>query len=338
MQAKNKSAKGACPPVPKYGRRGSASGGKSKIIFFGTSEFAVPSLKALLQEGYHVVLVVTMPDKPAGRKQILTPSAIKVEAQKLKLEVVDNLKDLKFPSASLGTGKIKEINPAIGIVAAYGKIIPKNIIDSFLDGCINIHPSLLPKYRGPSPIQSAILNGDKKTGVTIIKLDEKMDHGDRISCILYPVSSSDTYESLSKKLADEGAKLLVKTLPDYFSKKIKLEPQNDSQATFTKILKREDGKIDWHKSAKEIERQIRAYYPWPGSYSLFENRKSQVVKVKILSAQSTNDQFSAKPGSFQTKNGQLYIQCHKGSLLINRLQPEGKKEMTAQEFINGYLT
>lgn len=316
---------------------------KVKIIFFGTPEFAVPTLKALHQEGYNVCLVVTQPDKPAGRKNTLIPPPVKVEAKELGLEICQRFEDLKTFGPSSGRGlKTKnslrlrsgQVKLDLGIVAAYGEIIPKKILDLFPLGCLNLHPSLLPKYRGPSPIQAAILNGDKETGVTIIKLDEKMDHGNHVARSTYHIAGSDTYESLLVKLAEEGAKLLIKILPDYLSGKIKLVPQDDSQATFTRLLKREDGKIDWQKSAEEIERQIRAYYPWPGSYTKL---KTKNLKLKILSATAVEDLSSAPIGEFHIKNGQLIVRCGQGSLIIEKLQPEGKKEMTAKEFINGYL-
>ena len=226
-----------------------------------------------------------------------------------------------------------------------------NILDIFSKGCLNIHPSLLPKYRGPSPIQTAILNGDKVTGVSIIKLDEKMDHGDVISNSQLAISNSDTYQTLSRKLAEIGARLLIKTLPLYLEGRIKAVPQDDYQATFTKILKRQDGKIVWQKSATEIERQIRAYTPWPGSYSEFDlPARSQCfatakagirnlkLGIKILQVKVSPKNFSVRPGNFCQENNQLYIQCSKDSLLIKKLQPEGKKAISGQEFINGYLS
>ena len=295
-----------------------------KIVFFGTPEFAVPTLKALHHEGFNVVLVETQPDKPVGRKQILTPSVVKVEALKLGLSVIENLNDLKL--------KIKELKPDVGVVVAYGKIIPQGILDLFPSGCLNIHPSLLPKYRGASPIQTAILNGDTETGVSIIKLDNQMDHGKHVSQITYHVSADDTYESLSEKLAHKGTQLLVKNLPDYLNHKIKLKPQDDTQATFTKIINREDGKIDWQKPAVEIERQIRAYSPWPGCFTEFLNKR-----LKVISAEVTFGTLTSKIGQFLAKDGDLLVKCGKDALSIKKLQIEGKNEFSAKEFINGFL-
>lgn len=327
----------------------------NKIIFFGTPKFALPTLSALHQKGFNIVLVVTKPDKPAGRNLKLTPTPVKIMAEKLSYPVCDSIKDLYLETESL--------KPDLGIVVAYGKIIPQKILDSFPLGCINIHPSLLPKYRGTSPIQTAILNGDQETGVTIMKLDKEMDHGDIISQSQIPISKTDDSKVLHNKLATKGAELLIKVLPDYLLGKLKPTPQNHNQATFTKMITKEAGQIDWNKDAEEIERQIRAYYPWPGSFTSLATESSPRCeagralgcrKIKILSARLARSSLSteakaeaetsaeAEPlanqiDKFQQKNGQLYVQCGQGALFIEKLQIEGKKPMTGQEFINGYL-
>lgn len=317
----------------------------TKIVFFGTPEFAVPTLQALITEGYNIVLVVTQPAEPVGRKQILTPTPVKVEALKLNLAVCDNINDLE--------AKLKELRPDLGVVVAYGKIIPLRILDLFPHGLLNIHPSLLPKYRGPSPIQSAILNGDAEIGISIIKLDEQMDHGAIISPpagqakIQITISNKDSYPFLAAKLSTLGAELMIKTLPDYLAGKAEFEPQDEAQATYCEMIGKEDGLIDWNKSAEQIERQIRAYAPWPGCFSEFviNNKK---INVKILSAGVYNaveaihelplpDDNKMSVGKFTIQNGRLVVQCGHGALIINKLQPRNKKELTAQEFINGYL-
>ncbi|MBU2634871.1 methionyl-tRNA formyltransferase, partial [Patescibacteria group bacterium] len=200
------------------------------------------------------------------------------------------------------------------IVASYGKIIPKKILEIPKYGCLNVHPSLLPKYRGPSPIQTTILNGDKKTGVTIILMDEKIDHGPIISNSKFEIRNSKlTYGELNVKLAKLGVKLLIETIPKWIRGEIKIKPQDHSKATYTKILKREDGKIDWSKSAQEIERQVRAFNPWPGTFT-FIKHKNKTLRIKVLEADISKD----------------------NKLIIKKLQPEGKKAMSFEEFKRGY--
>jgi len=319
---------------------------KTKIIFFGTPEFAVPALQALLTEGYNFILVITQTDKPTGRKQALTPSPVKLEAQRLGLTVVEKLgaKEILAGGQSAFGGKI--FAPDLGIVVAYGKIIPQKILDLFPLGVLNIHPSLLPKYRGPAPIQNAILNGDAETGVSIMQLDDKMDHGPILTQEKYSLTGQETYPDLSDKLSEIGAKLLIKILPAYLENKIELKPQDDSQATVIKMIERDDGLLDFNKSALVLERQIRAYAPWPGCFAEFIVKGKKIV-IKIITARA--DDVGARRGApapvdnqpaigqFSFNNGQLLIQCGHGALVIKKLQPEGKKEITAEEFINGYL-
>ncbi len=242
--------------------------------------------------------------------------------------------------------KIEKLKPDLVIVASYGKIIPKEILEIPRYGCLNVHGSLLPKYRGPSPIQTAILNGDKETGITIILMDEKIDHGKIISNSKFLISNKKiAYQELNKKLAELGVKLLIETIPKWINGEIKAKAQDESKATYTKIIKKEDGKIDWKKSAEEIERQIRAFYPWPGTFTFFKKnsppslppslklrrtrklrRTSKILRVKILEAESL-DKENPK---------QLCIKCKKGYLAIKKLQPESKKPMTAEDFLRGY--
>ena len=226
--------------------------------------------------------------------------------------------------------KIEKLKPDLVIVASYGKIIPKEILEIPKYGCLNIHPSLLPRYRGPSPIQTTILNGDKKTGVTIILMDKKIDHGpiiaqqeweipnsqptaDQPKAGKFLISKRFTYSELCKKLANLGVKLLVETIPKWINNEIKAKPQNHLKATYTKILKREDGEIDWSKSDREIERKIRAFNPWPGTFT-FIKHKNKTLRIKVLEADISQD----------------------NKLIIKRLQPEGKKPMTFEEFQRGY--
>lgn len=275
---------------------------KLKIVFAGTPDFGATILEKLIQSEYAPALVITAPDKPVGRKQILTPPPVKVLAQKNKIAVIqpEKIRNLEL--------EIRNLRPDLIILAAYGKILSKHILDIPRYGSLNVHPSLLPKFRGPSPIQSAILSGDKKTGVTIMLMNEKLDEGDIVSFQDYPLSGSETYETLHNALAETGADLLIKTMPDWISGKIKAISQDNTKATYTKILKKEDGKIDWSKPANFIERQIRAYNPWPGTFDIYNGKT-----LKILKAEVVNER-----------------------LIIKQIQPEGKKPMDFNDFLLGH--
>jgi len=205
---------------------------------------------------------------------------------------------------------------------------------------LNIHPSLLPRYRGASPIQTTILNGDKEAGATIILMDEKMDHGDIVAkSKVKSQKSKITYEELSNQLADLGAKLLIETLPNWIAGKIKPRPQDHSRATFTKILKKQDGKIDWGKSAEEIERQIRAFCEWPSVYTFWNNKQLKILEADISKKPRIAQQVElrGKPGEvFLTENKQLAVQTGRGILILKQVQLEGKRPMPARDFLNGH--
>lgn len=301
-----------------------------KIVFMGTAEFAVPILEKLVQSNYKPVLVVASPDKPVGRKQIITPPPVKVLAEKYKIPVAQPEK----------IREIGNLTPDLIVVAAYGKILPKEILDIPRFGCLNIHPSLLPKYRGPSPIQTVILNGDKETGVTIILMNEKVDSGKIVASIKYQVSNGITCKELWKELAELGAKLLIDTIPKWIKGEIKPRIQDETKATYTKILKKGDGKIDWQKSAKDIEKQIRAFEPWPGSFTKYQTSDKNYKILKILKTQvlkQTKKDPSGPPGKiFLFSGNKIAVQTAKGFLIIEVLLPEGKKPMTAVEFLRGH--
>ena len=302
-----------------------------KIVFFGTSQFAVPTLQNLA-ENFNIGLVITKPPKPAGRGKKLTASAINIEAEKLKLpiECVE-----KFDDNTLD--KIKKVNAELFIVVDFGKIIPQKIIDMPVLGTINIHPSKLPLYRGPSPIQSAILNGDKKTAISIMLIDKKMDHGPILAQKSINITESDTSETLFHKLSMESADFLIETLKRYINNEIKAKPQNHTKSTYTKIITKEDGKVDFNKSAKEIHNMVRAFYPWPGTYTKYNDKILKILSTS-LSIIVTKKEILKKPGEFfKTKNNQLAVVCKKGVLILEKVQPEGKKPMSGEDFICGYL-
>lgn len=309
-----------------------------KIIFFGTPHFAAIILKKLISSSYRPQGVVTQPDKKVGRKQKIIFSPVK------KLAVENNLPLLQFSKLDeKAILKIKELEPDLIVVAAYGKFLPSKILTLPKFGAINIHPSLLPKYRGPSPVQAAILNDEKETGVSIIKMTEKMDAGPLLAQKSQIIYNQDNAQTLSEKLANLGGQLLLTILPKIFEKKIRPLPQDETKATYTKILKKEDGKINWHDSAKNIERKVRAFYPWPGTYSYF-HKNNQKKRIKITEVSLLNPSVRcaehAKPGDlFQIKKEgktSLAISCGQGSLILKKIQIEGKKEISGDDFILGY--
>lgn len=319
---------------------------KTKYIFFGTPQFAVIILEALIKAGYTPALVITAPDKPKGRGQKLTSPPVKILSEKYDIPVMQppRLNDQSVRE------RIVAVAPDLLIVAAYGKIIPKIILDVPRKGGVNVHPSLLPRYRGPSPIQAAILNGDATTGVTVMLMDEEMDHGpilaQRIFREVQPpaggLTSQYTTENLSEKLAELGAELLIETIPKWLNGEITPKKQDHEKATYTKIITKEDGRIDWHKSAEEIERMVRAYTPWPSAWTLMRDTKSRAkkdVRVKILKVydnKNKNDKNAEKPGTILKQNSDLLVACGSGLLTVEKLQVEGKKSMSGAEFLNAY--
>jgi len=311
-----------------------------KIVFMGTPEFGAIILEGLVKNVYKPVLVITEPDKPVGRKQIITPSPVKVLAERYKISVKQPEKILDLKS------EIINLNPDLVVVAGYRQVLPKEILDIPKYGCLNVHPSLLPKYRGASPIQYAILNGDEESGVTIILMDEKIDHGKTISNIQYQISNKKiTHLELARELAELGVKLLIDTIPNWVNGKIKPESQDESKATYTKILKKEDGKIDWEKSAQEIERQIRAFNPWPGSFTFWQILKGTLIRIKILQARifkSPDHKIYPIGKVLVVPQNEIGVGCRRRYpasqefLVIEKLQLEGKKETDSEEFLRGY--
>ena len=300
---------------------------KTKIMFLGTPEFARPTLEKLVQGGFGPDLVVCAPDKPTGRTQILTPPPVKTAAQKLGLKIFQTEKKEELEKLVL------EEKPDLIICAAFSLILTPSILAEPRLDCLNIHPSLLPRWRGASPLQSAILAGDKKTGVTIIKMTEKIDAGPIVAQKEVEINDKISTPELSLILAHEGADLLLKILPDWIEEKIEPKPQNENEATFSLIIKKEDGKIDWSKSAAEIERQIRAFHPWPGSFSKIAGRKIKIMEAGI----EEREEPLKKIGEiFLNKNGQLCVKTKKGSFIPKIVQAEGNKEMEAADFLRGH--
>ena len=312
-----------------------------KLIFFGTSEFAVPALKKLVESGYDIAAVITQPDKPAGRKQELLLSPVKAFADK------NNLPVYQPESLSIIDNRLPIRDSDIAIVASYGKIIPAQILELPKHGALNIHPSLLPKYRGPSPIQAAILNGDEEIGVTIIKLDEKIDHGDIVAQDrIENLESRIKYGKIHDKLAVIGAELLIKILPDYVAGKIKPRPQDHSKATYAKIITKDDARIDWRKSAEEIDRMIRAYSEWPVAWTMLEGKRLKIFQSSPapnlphqgggISSEFPPLDGKGKGGVIMNANVRISVNTGSGQLELLSLQLEGGKKMSVKDFINGY--
>ncbi|MDI6603134.1 MAG: methionyl-tRNA formyltransferase [Patescibacteria group bacterium] len=305
-----------------------------KIIFMGTSEFGAIILEGLINSEYKPILVATAPDKPIGRKQILTPPPVKILAEKYKISVVQPERILNLKSLILN------LKPDLIVVAAYGQILPKEILEIPKFGCLNLHPSLLPRWRGPSPIQYTILNGDETTGVTIILMDEKMDHGPILAQqeLKFSISNLE-FSNLHDKLAELETELLLKTIPKWIKGEIKPKPQDESKTTYTKILTREDGKIDWKKSAEDLERQIRAFNPWPGTFTFWEIIRGKLLRIKIFKAKvfqsPTGKTFPIGKVLIVPQN-KVGVQCTKDFLLIEKLQLEGRKPMESEEFLRGH--
>ena len=303
----------------------------TKIVFFGTSDFAVPALKNLVTFGYQMTAVITQPEKPIGRARVILPSPIKKTALEYHIRVFEPhslKKDEEFLK------QFKHLNPDVCIVAAYGKIIPSQYLEIPKYGFINIHPSLLPKYRGPSPIQTAIKNSDKETGVTIMKLDAEMDHGPLLASQEFSISKFQfsNQKELEQELAKIGAELLIETLPKYINGEIKPTEQDHGQATFTKLLIREDGRIDWNKTDEEINNQIRALNPEPGTWTTWQSKILNIKTVELSTSQTDNH----IPGTIFRVDKQIAVATPKCYLILKQIQLEGGKEMDAKDFLNGH--
>lgn len=303
-----------------------------KILFMGTGSFAGTVLKALLEEKYGIAGVFTKPDKTIHKNSAPAENQVKELAQKNNLAIFQPEKlDEKVIS------QIKSIAPDLIVIVAYGKIIPSEIINIPKFGCVNVHPSLLPKFRGPSPIQNALLQGEKETGTTIMLIDEKMDEGDILSQEKIAIGPDDTYQTLSEKLARFSADLLLKTLPLWISGKITPLPQDDSRATLCQLIEREDGRIVWEEEAEKIYDRYRALYPWPGIFSFWKNGNNNVrIKLQKISLAKNNHISDRRAGEIFRSDDGIAVQTLKGAIILEEVQPEGKKTMAAKSFINGY--
>lgn len=294
------------------------------IVFMGTPDFAGESLKALYNEKYNISAVFTKPDMPVGRKHIMTPPEVKVIANELNIPV--------FQPTTLKDGEalkiLQQLNPDLIVVVAYGKILPKEILDLPKYGCINVHASLLPKYRGASPIQWAIVSGEKVTGVSTMYLNEGMDTGDILLTEQTEIGENETAETLWDRLAVLGASLLIKTVKGLEENTITPIKQDETQATYAPIIKKSDGLIDWSKSAFEINCKIRGLHNWPVAFTKLGGKMLKIFSADIL-------EKSGKAGEVLESENEFIVACGKNALKINELQLEGSKRMKTEDFLRG---
>lgn len=297
-----------------------------KIVFMGTPEFAVPSLAALIETGHEVAAVFTRGDKPVGRKQILTAPPVKSLALEKGIPVFqpDSLRGAEAEEI------VSRIQPDVIVVAAYGKILPKNILSLPHFGCVNVHASLLPKYRGAAPIQQAVLDGGTVTGVTTMQMAEGLDTGDILLSDRTEIGAEETSGELTVRLAEIGARLIVRTLSELEHGTVIPVPQNDAESSYASMLTKERSPIDWTRPADQIHNQVRGLSPWPGAATIFEGKKLKVHRA--IPAGTGN----GTPGQILPGGG-LKVVCGKGTVLeLLEVQPEGGKKMPGSDFLRGH--
>lgn len=299
----------------------------TKIIFMGTPPFSVPILTMLHEEGYDIVGVVTQPDRPVGRKRVMTPTPVKEEALRLGLPVYqpDRL------SKSEELEQLINLQPDLIVTAAYGQIVPNELLDVPRLRSINVHASLLPKYRGGAPIHQAIIDGEKETGVTIMYMEEKLDAGNMIAKRAIPITDEDDTGTMFDKLSLVGRDLLKETMPAIIAGTNDSIPQDESLVTFASNITREQERIDWNKSARQIFNHVRGLHPWPVAYTTFDGENVKIYRTSIVDETS-----KGTPGMMmKMSKNELYVQTGEGILSILELQPAGKKKVDVVSFING---
>lgn len=305
---------------------------KERIVFMGTASFSLAVLKMLIEEDYNIVGVVTQPDRYVGRKKVLTMPDVKVEALKYDIPVIQPARIKEDYQA------IVDLKPDLIITAAYGQIVPQAVLDIPRLGCINVHASLLPLYRGGAPVHQAIIDGQEKTGVTIMYMVKKMDAGDMIAQKETPILEEDTVGILYDRLSDLGAKLLKETLPDILKGTNQRIPQDENLVTYAPTLSREDERLDWNMSARQVYNKVRGTNPWPGSYTTYQGKT-----VKIWAGQVHQCENAMKHHAHQD-NGTIVkifkdaigVKVNDGVYLITELQLEGKKRMSVKDYLNGH--
>jgi methionyl-tRNA formyltransferase len=304
-----------------------------RLIFMGTPEFAVPSLRKLIEAGHEIIAVFTQPDRPVGRKQVVTAPPIKVFAAEHGLPIHQPSK-IKTDEAR------RQIEPLFkeadaGVVAAYGRILPEWMLNAPRHGCVNVHSSLLPKYRGAAPINWAIARGERETGVTIMLMDAGLDTGPILLRRATAIGDEETAAELTPRLAEMGAESLIEALSKLDRGEITPERQNDAEATFAPILKREDGEVDWALTATEIFNRLRGFTPFPGCYTFFNDYRLEIVKARV--EPGGEDAYNSEPGVVcEAVKDSFVVACGGATRLrITEVQPEGKRAMPARDFLNG---
>lgn len=303
---------------------------KYRILFMGTPEFSVPTLRALA-EREHVTMAVTNPDRPKGRGRQLVAPPVKVVARERGIPVYQPDRVKNNPEA---VRVIRDEEPDIIVVVAYGKILPPDILEIPKFGCINVHASILPKLRGAAPINWAIINGDRRTGVTIMKMDEGMDTGPILLVREEAIRDDDTAQSLAGRLSELGSQAMADALSLMRGGKLVATPQDNDEATYAPLIKKELGKIDWSEPADTIRNLVRGLYPWPSAYTSLSNKNLKVVACQV--EQPPVDIGVAHGEIGEVRRDGILVRCGQGYLLLTRLQPEGKRELDAWSFVQGY--
>ncbi len=299
-----------------------------KVIFMGTPDFSTGVLESIIEAGHEVVAVVTQPDKPKGRGHEMQVTPVKEVALKHNLPVLQP-KKIRDPEV---VEQLEAIEADICVVVAFGQIIPKSILEMKKYGCINVHASLLPAYRGAAPIQWAVVDGLKETGVTIMQMDEGLDTGDMLTKVVVPLDKDETGGSLFDKLSVAGAKLCVETMELIEKGEVTPEKQGETTTEYAKMITKDLGKIDFSKSAVEIERLVRGFNPWPSAYTKLGNKT-----LKIWSADVLEEEYEGTFGEIiKVSKNEIFVKCGKGTLSLKEIQLEGKKRMAADAFLRGY--
>lgn len=298
-----------------------------RIVFLGTPEFAVPTLEALVSAGHEVAGVFTQPDRPKGRGNRLTETPVKRTALKFGIAVHQPERIRRAEAVE----QLKELRAEVMVVVGYGQIIPLSIIDLPPHGILNVHASLLPKYRGAAPIQWAIANGEQETGVTIMQIDAGLDTGDMVLKENVAIGPDETAPELGARLAPIGAQLLLEAIREIEAGSIRREKQNDSEASYAPILKKEDGRIDWSAPAETIYNRLRGFAPWPGAYTAFRGQPLIVLRAKPAEGRDI------APGVLKVEHRRLFAGCGEATALeLLEVQPAGKRGMATDAFLNGY--